>query len=777
MKRGRLGEVTAREAAEPQKSNSSSEISKESTLRSAKVADVPAADAEVPQEQPRRSRKSNAPKAGQSMAGAKQPNGKPLVIVESPAKARTIGKFLGEDYKVVASVGHVRDLRKNQLSIDVEHDFKPRYQVPVEKKELVSQITDLAARSKKVFLATDPDREGEAIAWHLMEAANIDPARTERVVFHEITRDAVAEAFAHPREIDMDLVDAQQARRLLDRLVGYNLSPILWAKVRGRLSAGRVQSVALRLIVEREREIQAFKPVEYWTIEGVFRPDGFSQSYKAKLVKVNNEAPQLNDSVSAQTLAEELKTTDYAIDSIKANKKRYGPAAPFITSTMQQEASRKLGFQTRRTMSVAQQLYEGIDLGDGEAVGLITYMRTDSVHVAPPALQEARDFIRQKYGDAFLPEKPPVYKTRAASAQEAHEAVRPTSVLRTPDSVRAHLSPEQFKLYRLIWQRFVASQMEAAVVEITTVEISGSHAERRFLFRAADSRTVFPGFRSVYEESQEDQPEENGFVDLPLQVLQEGQTQILESISPNQHFTQPPARFSEASLIQELEKNKIGRPSTYAPIITTIQTRGYVNREEKRLAPTDVGFVVNDLLVGFFPEIVDVGFTSDLEEKLDEVASGKQQWVKVVADFYAPFEKSLAHARENMPRTKLEPEKIGRACPKCGSDLVIRTGRYGRFISCSTFPACDYTEALVIKLGIRCPVCKEGEIVERSTKRGRKFYGCSRYPDCTFSSWKKPIPQPCPNCGGLAVLAGKNQARCLDCQQVFTIEETAEHPE
>ncbi|MFZ3150602.1 MAG: type I DNA topoisomerase [Anaerolineaceae bacterium] len=700
-------------------------------------------------------------------------SGKELVIVESPAKARTIGKFLGDDYKVLASVGHVRDLLKTQLSVDVEHDFAPKYRVPNEKIEIVNQIKKLAAHSKKVYLATDPDREGESIAWHLLDTAQIPPEKTERVVFHEITKDAIADAFAHPRQVDMDLVDAQQARRILDRLVGYGVSPILWAKVRGRLSAGRVQSVALRLVVEREREIQEFVPVEYWTVSAEFTPEGSQHSYKAKLVKINNQEPVLPDQDSTLSIVTDMRQAKYLLDSIKQSQRKVKPSAPFITSTLQQEASRKLGFQTRKTMAVAQQLYEGIDIGNGGETGLITYMRTDSVHVSTQAIKETRQFIQTKYGQAFLPEQAPHYQTRAASAQEAHEAVRPTLVTHEPDALKKYLTKDQFKLYKLIWQRFVASQMNPTLIEVTSIEIVGKSKAQHYLLKATSNKTVFMGFRAVYEESvNEDQTEKEELVDIPLEDMQEDQVQQLKDIEYVQHFTQAPPRYSEASLIQVLEENKIGRPSTYSPIISTIQTRGYVTLEDKRLLPTETGFVVNDLVVEYFPSIVDIGFTSGMEEKLDQIAQGKLNWVDVMRQFYEPFEESLENAKEHMPVTKIEPEKIGRACPNCGSDLVLRNGKYGKFISCSTFPKCRYTEPWLEKIGITCPTCKTGDVIRKRTRKGRVFYGCSRYPDCDFTSWNPPIPQPCPNCGGTMVALNKHQARCLNCSEVVSLEET-----
>ena len=701
-------------------------------------------------------------------------NGKPLVIVESPAKARTIGKFLGEGFQVLASVGHVRDLLKTQLSVDVENDFAPKYRVPNEKKELVAEITATAERSEKVFLATDPDREGESIAWHVMDSAMIEPQKVERVVFHEITKDAIDAAFAQTRDIDMDLVDAQQARRILDRLVGYGVSPILWAKVKSYLSAGRVQSVALRLIVEREREIQDFVPVEYWTISAVFEPEGATKRYKARLFKVNGTDPDLPDEETTLKLVENLQQAFYKVDRIHSNTKSVRPGAPFITSTLQQEASTRLGFLTRKTMAVAQQLYEGIVLGGGEETGLITYMRTDSVHVSAQSVKEAREYIAKKYGDSYVPEKPPVYHTRAASAQEAHEAIRPTSVRRTPDSVKNYLSDDQFRLYKLIWQRFVASQMTPALVETITVDVAGKKEKEIYLFRATSNKTVFPGFRAVYLNIRgEDEKEDEDQTDLPLESLAVGKNQTLVEMNPSQHFTEPPPRFTEASLIQVLEENKIGRPSTYSAIITTIQARGYVTRESKRLIPTEIGFLVNDLLVEYFPSIVDVEFTSSMEDKLDEIAKGETPWVEVIRDFYAPFKESLEHAKANMPKSQVKPESIGKACPECGGDLVLRTGRFGRFISCSNFPECKYTEPWLEKIGVICPDCHQGDVVEKRSKRGRVFYGCSRYPECSYVSWDKPLSRACPKCGGKLTTKNGKQAYCSDCHSRFEIEEGA----
>lgn len=695
-----------------------------------------------------------------------------LVIVESPAKAKTVGRFLGKGYTVRASVGHVRDLLKSELSVDVNNNFTPKYRVPNEKRPVVKELKALAKNAEEIYLATDPDREGEAIAWHLLESAEIEPKLSRRVVFHEITENAIQEAFNHPRDINMALVDAQQARRVLDRLVGYSISPILWAKVRSRLSAGRVQSVALRLIVEREREIDAFNPVEYWSIGAELKPQGGKQTYTAKLVRVNNTEPELPNEETVNGLLDDLTNAAYQISRIKRSERRRKPSAPFITSTLQQEASRRLGYTAKRTMMLAQQLYEGLDLGEGGTTGLITYMRTDSTQVAEVALQEARAFISSTYGGDFLPAEPPQYKTRAVSAQEAHEAIRPTSVLRRPDEIKGFLTGDQFKLYQLIWKRFVASQMEAAVYDTISVEITATGKEN-YLFRASGSTLKFPGYLVVYEEAQdEDQKNDEDNVRIPAN-LEEGQKQELVRLIPEQHFTQPPPRYTEASLVQVLEEYGIGRPSTYAPILSTIQARGYVVREAKRLIPTETGILVNDLLVQHFPDIVDLNFTANMEDDLDKIAEGKEEWRRVIAAFYAGFEPEVKQAEAEMPEVKYEPEKIGRECPQCGHDLVIRWGRYGKFISCSNFPECRYTEALLEKIGVTCPE-DGGDIVLRKTRKGRIFYGCANYPNCQFTSWKRPIPNPCPKCGGMLVTANKREAQCLKCSETFLQEEVGE---
>ncbi|MBK9210770.1 MAG: type I DNA topoisomerase [Anaerolineales bacterium] len=695
-----------------------------------------------------------------------------LVIVESPAKAKTVGRFLGKGYTVRASVGHVRDLLKSQLSVDVENNFEPKYRVPNEKKEIVKEIKKLAATAEEIFLATDPDREGESISWHLAEAAQIDMERTKRVVFHEITAPAVAEAFSHPREINMDLVNAQQARRVLDRLVGYSISPILWEKVRGRLSAGRVQSVALRLIVEREREIDDFKPVEYWSIHGEFKHGSLKSSFLAKLARIDDKEPELNNEAVVKPILIDMETAAYSVTKVKRGERRRKPSAPFTTSTLQQEASRKLGFTAKRTMGLAQGLYEGQDVGEGGTTGLITYMRTDSMNVSTIAQNEARQYVTGKYGNDYLPAEAPIYKTKSAGAQEAHEAIRPTSAMRDPEKVKEYLDPAMFKLYRLIWQRFVASQMESAVFDTLQVEVTGKTKEHEYLMRASGSAVKFPGFLVVYEEAKNEdvkteEDEEN--VKIPVGIA-EGQEQELVRLIPEQHFTQPPPRFSEASLVQALEENGIGRPSTYAPTISTIQQRGYVERVDKRLIPTDTGLQVNDLMVEYFPEVVDFNFTAHMEEDLDKVASGEMVWMDAIREFYTPFSEKVLKAQAEMPVTKSGPEPIGRACPTCTKELVIRYGRFGKFISCSGFPDCRYTEPWLLKIGVACPT-DGGELVERKTRKGRTFFGCVNYPNCDFTSWKKPLALPCPKCKGMLVIANKREAQCLNCSESFLLEE------
>ena len=694
-----------------------------------------------------------------------------LVVVESPAKARTVGRFLGKGYTVKASVGHVRDLLRSKLSVDVENNFEPQYRVPNEKRPVVKELKALAEKSEEIYLATDLDREGEAIAWHLMESAEIDPERTKRVVFHEITRPAIEEAFAHPRGINMDLVDAQQGRRILDRLVGYSISPLLWRKVRGRLSAGRVQSVALRLIVEREREIETFVSEEYWSIKAELKGEESKDSFIAKLRRIDGKKVELKQEADVKPILVDMEQANYQISKLKKGERRRQPSAPFTTSTLQQSASRRLGFSARKTMRIAQQLYEGIDVSGRGATGLITYMRTDSTHVSELAQKEAKDYILTQHGEKFLPAKTREYKTKAKGAQEAHEAIRPTSVLRTPKTIKEHLSRDQYRLYTLIWQRFVASQMASAVYDTISVEVKAKSNSHKYLLRASGSTIRFPGFLVVLADRKTkkgEKQDENGDTPIPSDLMDR---QILDLIRliPTQHFTQPPSRYSEASLVKTLEENGIGRPSTYAPTLSTLQTRGYIVRDGRRLFPTETGLIVNDLVTEYFPNIVDVGFTANMEEQLDQVASGNQSWVEIVTEFYGPFAQQVEHANEAMPEMKSEPEPVGRDCPECGQALIIRWGRHGKFIGCSSFPTCRYTEPWLEKIGVVCPQC-DGDLVERKTRKNRTFYGCVNYPECDFTSWKKPLFTPCPNCQGLLVVSNKQYAACIKCDEQFPLE-------
>lgn len=719
-----------------------------------------------------------------SKARAELANKPKMVIVESPAKARTVGRFLGKKYRVRASVGHVRDLPSNRMGVDIENDFQPRYVIPAKRKDVVRKLRADVKNSSEVYLATDPDREGEAISWHLTQALKsaIGPRPVHRVEFHEITRDAIKHAFASPREIDMQRVDAQQARRILDRLVGYTLSPLLRDKMGRRgLSAGRVQSVAVRLVVEREREIEAFVPVEYWSIEAELAKQEKKRkkprSFIAKLHRIRGEKVELHGEVETQAIVAELKKSIYTVGKVKEGQRRRRPAAPFTTSTMQQEASRRLRFTSRRTMRFAQQLYEGMDLGDGP-VGLITYMRTDSVNVAEQAQAEARVFITEKYGGQFVPAKPPKYKTRAKRAEEAHEAIRPTSVFRTPKSLKPYLDQNQYRLYSLIWKRFVASQMAPAVYDTISVEILAGLPqveERPYLFRASGSSLRFKGFLAVYEEAKdEDAKAEKEHKREEIPPLTVDEVLDLVRLLPEQHFTQPPPRYTEATLVRALEEYGIGRPSTYAPTMSTIQRRGYIERRQGRLHPTEVGIVVNDLLVAHFADYINVGFTAQMEENLDLVASGEREWVPVLHDFYDPFSTTLSQARENMPTVQIGNDPTGELCPRCGHPLIYKHGRFGKFIACSNFPNCRHSEPILTKIGVKCPQCG-GDLVERRTRRGRAFYGCANYKadgenSCKFTSWKRPLKQPCPECGGLLVEARKGWAKCIACEDKFEID-------
>jgi DNA topoisomerase-1 len=751
-----------------------------------------------------------------------------LVIVESPAKARTLAGFLGSGYDVRASIGHVRDLPRSRLGVAVEEGFAPRYVVPREKREVVRKLKEAAQDADTVYLATDPDREGEAISWHLVEAAELGERPYHRIVFHEVTPEAVRQAFRHPRDIDMRLVDAQQARRVVDRLVGYKVSPLLWKKVRRGLSAGRVQSVAVRMVVDREREIEGFVPKEYWTIDARLSPDGSAspeeEFFTARLASFTHgggrskklEVPNAEESARLVAL---LEKAAYRVAEVKERRQPRRPPPPFTTSTLQQEASRRFGFSAKRTMAVAQQLYEGLSLSaagpspkkdggsarapGGRQVGLITYMRTDSTHVSEGARAEARAYIGERFGAQFLPPAPRVYRRKALGAQEAHEAIRPTSIRREPAALRRSLTPDQYRLYSLIWQRMLASQMADALYDSLTIDVEATPSIGRdvYLFRATESVLRFPGYRQLYQESGDNGSSEEEQPRLP--TLSAGQALALLVLLPEQHFTEPPPRYTEATLVRALEENGIGRPSTYAPTLSTIQDRGYVSREGRQLKPTDLGYVVNDLLVNFVPGVVDISFTAAMEGELDEIARGQKAWQPVVEHFYLPLEEALAQAAQ-APRVEEptdercqvcgrpmvvrwgrfgrflacsgfpecrsarplpgeeEPEVTDEHCDLCGAPMVVRSGRFGRFLACSRYPECKSTRRLQTKVGVACPRC-HGDLVARRTRRGRTFYGCANYPRCRFVTWSRPLAEPCPNCGDLLVAAARELARCQSC--------------
>ncbi len=689
---------------------------------------------------------------------------KELVIVESPAKAQTLGRILGGSYDVKASVGHVRDLPRSQLGVDVEQGFRPKYVIPKGKRQTIEELKQAARKASKVYLATDPDREGEAISWHLIQAAELEGAPIRRIVFHEVTKEAVEKALRQPREIDMHLVNAQQARRILDRLVGYKISPLLWRKVRRGLSAGRVQSAALKMIVDREREIQSFVPVEYWSIDAELAKKERAraqkpQSFTASLVGPSGKRQKLTipNEEAAQRLVSDVETATYAVSDIGSKDASRRPAPPFTTSTLQQEAWRRLRYTAKRTMAIAQQLYEGLPLGDEGPMGLITYMRTDSVTVAASARAEARSFIAQKYGGDYLPPSPRLYTQRAKGAQEAHEAIRPTSVGREPALLKTHLTPEQFRLYDLIWKRMIASQMANATLETTTVDIEARQTPSgtTYLFRASSTKVKFPGFLALYNEEEDKEGK-------PLPVLSPGEPLDLLSLSPEQHFTQPPPRYTEGTLVKALEEKGIGRPSTYATILSTIQERDYVEKSEGKFVALELGIIVSDLLAQYFTDIVDYDFTAQMEEELDEIADGKREWVPVLRQFYDPFQREVDQASARMEKVEMSEEPSGEICEKCGRPMVVKLGRYGKFLACTGYPECRHAKPLLIKTGVKCPLCG-GEMVERRSKRGRIFYGCANYPKCDFTLWERPLPQPCPNCGSVLVANGRNAAKCIQC--------------
>ena len=676
-----------------------------------------------------------------------------LVIVESPAKARTIKKFLGKNYKVEASMGHVIDLPKSQIGIDTEKKYKPKYITIRGKGEILKKLKTARKKAKKVFFAADPDREGEAISWHLMKALEVNEDEPCRVEFHEITKNTVKDAFKKPRKIDKNRVEAQQARRILDRLVGYKISPLLWKKVKKGLSAGRVQSVAIRLICDREEEIRSFVPEEYWSLTAQLTPGGKADSFLAQFRGMDKSKIKLTDENMVNDIIGELTQAKYVINSIKKRERKRNPAPPFTTSSLQQDSSSRLGFTVRKTMSIAQQLYEGINIKKEGTVGLITYIRTDSTKISDTAREEAKNYILKKYGEDYYPAKPRVYKVKKG-AQEAHEAIRPTSTFRNPDDIKGHLTKDQYRLYKLIWERFLASQMSHAVFNMVTVDIKAYN----YLFRTTGSTVKFPGFLVIYDNLGKDEMEE----DRVLPELEEGQELNLIKLKPQQHFTQPPPRYTEASLVKTLEEKGVGRPSTYAPTIDTIQARGYVLKEKKNLVPTELGQIVVDLMKEFFPDIINVEFTASLEDKLDLVEEGNVRWIEVIDNFYIPFQKTIQYAEKEMEEIEIQDEVSDEVCEKCGRQMVYKHGRYGKFLACPGFPECRNTKPILKETGVKCPVCG-GEVVEKKTKKGRTFFGCSSYPDCEFVSWQRPVNEKCPYCDSVLVEKRSKQKLTLRC--------------
>jgi DNA topoisomerase-1 len=706
-----------------------------------------------------------------------------LVIVESPAKARTLNRILGRSYSVKASLGHVRDLPRGDLGVDVDKSFIPKYVIPPQKKKVVGELKKAASKASSIYLATDPDREGEAISWHLTKATRLDKKDrpVQRVVFHEITKDAVQEAFRNPRSIDMNLVNAQQARRILDRLVGYKLSPLLWRKVQRGLSAGRVQSVAVRMIVDREREIQDFVPQEYWIMEVELAPLEEEASFRAKLFALADGTKlDIGSKDEADRVAADLEKAEYAVKTVATKQVTRQPAPPFITSTLQQEAWQKLHFSAGRTMAIAQQLYEGLPLGKEGSVGLITYMRTDSTHVAASAISEAREFIADKYGAKYLPPKPRSFAKKAKWAQEAHEAIRPTEILRQPDQLKAFLDSAQLKLYELIWKRMVASQMSAAQYNVTNVEIEARNTKNRtqgYLLRAGSSVVKFPGFMVVYSESryEDDRRENSDSIGVSLPKLRIGDELTFLDIFREQCFTQPPPRYTEATLIKALEQKGIGRPSTYAPILSTIQERDYVNKVDGKFRPTELGITVTRILTAHFPKIVDPGFTAQMEEQLDEIAQGKHEWIAALREFYPPFRDMLDKAWTNLEKVNMN-QASEETCPTCGRPMVIKVGRFGKFLACGGYPDCKTTMPYMVKTGVACPLCG-GDLVKRISKKKKVFYGCSKYPKCQFTVNRRPIAQPCPDCGNLLVQYRGDWAQCVACKRKVKLSETEKQKE
>ncbi len=670
-----------------------------------------------------------------------------LIIVESPAKSKTIKRFLGKQYQIKASKGHLIDLPKSKFGIDIKNNFAPHYITIRGKGEILKNLKDASKKADKVLLAADPDREGEAICWHLHNALKLDDNNSTRVQFNEITKNTVKQAIKNPRNLDENKVDAQQTRRILDRLVGYQISPLLWKKVKKGLSAGRVQSVAVRLICERENEIKNFNPEEYWTVDTIFTTDQEAY-FKARVIKYQGNKIKLSSQKEAEKVEKQLNKCNYAVSNIKRTERERKPVTPFITSTLQQEASQHLGYPTGKTMRVAQQLYEGLKLGSSGEVGLVTYIRTDSIRISPEAAKDCQNYIKEAWGEDFLPASPPQY--RSQKAQDAHEAIRPTSVDRTPEKIKGSLTRDQHRLYKLIWNRFVASQMAPALIEQIRVDIQGGD----YLLRATGSQIKFPGFLLIYSDRSSSKSD-------MLPAISEDTPLKLQKVQPEQHFTQPPSRYHEASLVKTLEKKGIGRPSTYSPIIETIQARGYVLKENKVLVPTELGEIVVELMKDYFPEVIDVEFTARLEEKLDNVEEGKIKGIDVLNEFYASFENRLKVAEEQMKKVEIEDEVSDETCPHCSSNLVYKHGRYGRFLACPGFPDCRFTKNINASTGVECPL-DGGELVLRRSKKGRTFYGCSNYPDCEYTTWQRPLQENCPECGHFMV-EGKRKSQPPGC--------------
>lgn len=677
--------------------------------------------------------------------------GQNLVIVESPAKAKTISKYLGKNYTVVASMGHVRDLPKSKLGVDIEDNFNPKYITIRGKGELIAKLKKAAKKADKIYLATDPDREGEAISWHLANILKISEDDTCRIVFNEITKSAVKESIKEARKINLNLVDAQQARRVLDRLVGYEISPILWKNVKWGLSAGRVQSAALKLICDKEEEIKAFEPKEYWTVDCVLKKE--RKKFPIKLTKYENKKIEITTEEEAQKIIRELEKNEYRIDKVKKGNRLKNPLPPFTTSTLQQEASKKLNFMTKRTMSIAQALYEGVDVKGYGTVGLITYMRTDSVRISEEAQGKAIDFIKENYGNEYIPEKPRVYKGKK-NIQDAHEAIRPSHIEITPEIAKASLSAEQYKLYSLIWKRFIASQMTSCSLNTNSIDIvNGAYS-----FKASGSTIKFDGFMKVYDYTTED--DEN---DVSLPVLEEGEILLPASVEGKQHFTQPPARYTEASFVKLLEEKGIGRPSTYVPTISTLLSRDYVSREKKNLIPTELGFIVNNIMSDYFKQIVDVDFTADMERKLDYIEEGSEEWKEVVGEFFAPLKVAIDKAEKEISKVVIEDKVSDVPCDKCGRMMVIKRGRYGTFLACPGYPECHNAKPIVEELEVPCPKCG-GKILAKRSKKGKKFFGCSNYPNCDFVSWNEPIKEPCSKCGSyMTIKYSKTKGKYAIC--------------